>query len=141
MPDRPGMRGKDRPGTSLVVPKPKKPTPDNNMDVPEDDPWVTPKPTRRVLMQVDRRRDRDRAAIKRSINRKLTAKEWQTIARSMNDRRRPYAGVPVGRARVGGWRKLKPKPAFRPYAPHIPVRRPYAPRRFRPHGIHGGMRR
>lgn len=104
MPDRPGIHGKDRPGTSLVVPKPKKPTPDNNMDVPEDDPWVTPKKTTgrgRVALQVDRRRDRDRAAIKRSVNRKLTAKEWQTIARSMNDRRRPYAPRPVDPRKYG----------------------------------------
>jgi len=90
MPDRPGMHGKDRPGTSLVVPKPKKPTPDNNMDVPEDDPWVTPKKTT----------GRGRVALQ--VNRKLTAKEWQTIARSMNDRRRPNVPRAVGRRRIGG---------------------------------------
>jgi len=108
MSDRPGIHGKDRPGTSLVVPKPKKPTPDNNMDVPEDDPWVTPKKTTgrgRVALQVDRRRDRDRAAINRTINRKLTAKEWQTIARSMQVRRRPYKPPSFGYGRVGGWRR------------------------------------
>jgi len=117
MPDRPGIHGKDRPGTSLVVPKPKKPTPDNNMDVPEDDPWVTPKKTTgrgRVALQVDRRRDRDRAAINRTINRKLTAKEWQTIARLMQVRRRPYKPPSFGHGRVGGWKTLNPKSAFRP---------------------------
>ena len=117
MPDRPGIHGKDRPKPKKPTPKPKKPTPDNNMDVPEDDPWITPK----------KKTGRGRVALQ--VNRKLTAKEWQTIARSMNDRRRPYAGVPVGRARVGGWRTLKPKPAFRParhgYGAGLGRTRPY----------------
>lgn len=133
----PNAGGRDhlRPGTS--APKPKKPTPDNDMDIPEDDPFATP---RKEKKKKAKKKSKSRRALMQ-VDRTFTPKEWQTIARSMDDRRRPYAGVPVGRARVGGWRKLKPKPAFRPYAPHIPVRRPYAPRRFRPHGIHGGMRR
>jgi hypothetical protein len=73
-----------------VLPAPKKPAPSNDMDVPEDDPFVTPKKTTA----------RGRSALQ--VNRKLTAKEWKTIARSMNDRRRPYAPRPVGRPRIGG---------------------------------------
>jgi len=112
----PNAGGRDhlRPGTS--APKPKKPTPDNDMDVPEDDPFATPRKekkkkakkkskSRRALLQVDRRRDRDRAAINRSINRKLTPKEWQTIARSMQVRPRPYKPPSFGHGRVGGWRR------------------------------------
>jgi len=112
----PNAGGRDhlRPGTS--APKPKKPTPDNDMDIPEHDPFATPRKekkkkakkkskSRRALLQVDRRRDRDRAPIKRSINRKLTPKEWQTIARSMQVRRRPYKPPSFGYGRVGGWRR------------------------------------
>lgn len=123
----PGVVDHLRPGTS--APKPKKPTPNNDMDIPEDDPFATP---RKEKKKKAKKKSKSRRALMQ-VDRTFTPKEWQTIARSMDDRRRPYAPHPVGRAvrrgRASGFR------------PHIPVRRPYAPRRFRPHGIHGGMRR
>lgn len=107
MPDRPGMHGKDRPGTSLVAPKPKKPTPDNNMDVPEDDPWVTPK--KKKDKKKDKKNKQRRALLQ--VDRTFTPKEWQTIARSVPDRRRPYrpSSVDFGRPRIGGGYRARKK--------------------------------
>jgi len=121
MPDRPGIHGKDRPGTSLALPRPKKPTPDNDMDYDFNSPAVSSTP-KKEKKKKSKKKSKSRRALMQ-VDRTFTPKEWQTIARSMDDRRRPYAGVPVGRARVGGWRTLKP--ARHGYGAGLGRTRPY----------------
>ena len=98
-------------GDPLALPRPKMPTPDNNMDYDFDSPAQssTPKTPKKKKKEKKKKKSKSRRALLQ-VDRTLTPKEWQTIARSMNDQRRPYAPRPVGRGRVGGWRRnLNPR--------------------------------
>lgn len=94
-------------GDPLALRRPKKPTPDNEMDYDFNSPK---KPTpKKPTPKKKKKKSKSRRALLQ-VDRTLTPKEWQTIARSMNDRRRPYVPRPVGRGRVGGWRRnLNPR--------------------------------
>ena len=98
----PDARG--RPGTSLDRPNPKKPTPKpKKPDAEMTEATAFDSPPKndkgRGLRQVYRKKKRAGRGM-RQVQRELTPKEWATIARSMNDRRRPYAPRP----RFGGFR-------------------------------------
>ena len=107
MPDASG-RDRLKPGTS--APKPKKPKgykPPKNPDTDMADyDFNTPK---KSTPKKKKKKSKSRRALLQ-VDRTFTPKEWQTIARSMDDRRRPYVPRPVGRGRVGGWRRnLNPR--------------------------------
>ncbi len=91
MPDRPGIHGKNRPGTSLVVPKPKKPTPDNDMDYDFDSPAESTTPKKKEKKKKEKKKKNRRGLLQ--VNRTMTDREWADIARS--------AGK-VGSRRIGG---------------------------------------
>jgi hypothetical protein len=78
---------RSRPGSSLDRPKPKKGKPKPKADdvqMAEAYDFNTPK-----KKKDKKKKKKGRGMLQ--VNREFTPAEWQSIARSMNDRRRPYA--------------------------------------------------
>ena len=87
--------------------RPKKPTP--TPPKPDEEMYDFNTPKKKEKKKKKTKKSKSRRALLQ-VDRTFTPKEWQTIARSMDDRRRPYAPRPVGRGRVGGWRRnLNPR--------------------------------
>lgn len=89
-----------------MLPKPKKPKgykPPKNPDAEMTEARAFDSPPKKEKKKKSKKKSKGRGMLQ--VDRKLTDKEWQSIARSMNDRRRPYAPRPRFSGVRAGYRR------------------------------------
>lgn len=96
----PGAGGRDHLKPATKAPKPKKPKDYHPPEKPDADMYDFNSPTpKKEKKKKSKKKGRGRVTLQ--VDRTFTPKEWQTIARSMDDRRRPYAPRPVDPRKYG----------------------------------------
>ena len=88
-------------GDPLALRRPKKPTPDNDMDYDFESPANSATPKKKEKKKKEKKKKNRRALLQ--VNRTMTDREWADISRSVGKvRSRPSSSAHFGRARIGG---------------------------------------